>query len=123
MKKTTGEKFDVKFDGYTLYSMKKGVFKNLEIEGENFQINGIDVNYLKLKSLTNYNKIDYTTKPLKINTDMVYQYELHLTEKSINQALDNKKYKETLEKINNLAYPLFSLKNADVQIKNNKFVI
>ena len=123
LKKSTGENFAIRFDGYTLYSMKKGVFKNLEIEGDNFQINGIDVKYLKIKTLSDYNKIDYTKKPIVINTDMVYEYELQLTENSINQALDNKKYKDTLDKINNLAYPLFVIKNVDVQIKNNKLVI
>ena len=50
LKKSTGANFKVKFDGYTLQSMKEGVFKNLEIQGKNFQINDIDVKYLKLKS-------------------------------------------------------------------------
>lgn len=123
LKKSTGENFKVKFDGYTLHSMKKGIFKNLELQGKDFQINDIDVKYLKLKSLTNYNKIDYNKKPIAIETDMVYAYEIHLTEQSINQALNSKEYKKSLEKINNKVYPLFSLYETYVQIKNNKLRI
>lgn len=123
LKKSTGENFKVKFDGYTLYSMKQGVFKNLELEGDKFQISGIDVDYLKLKSITDYNKVNYTKNPLIIETDMIYNYELFLTENSINQALEHKDYKKNLDKINNIAYPLFVLKDVDAKIKNNKLHI
>ena len=120
LKKSTGEIFKVKFDGYTLYSMKQGVFKNLELEGDNFQISGIDVKYLKLKSITDYNKINYKQNPAVIETDMIYAYELHLTEKSINQVLNHKEYQKKIDKINNITYPLFMLKNIDAKINNNK---
>lgn len=123
LKKSTGENFKVKFDGYTLYSMKNGVFKNLELEGDDFQINGINVEYLKLKSLTNYNKIDYKQNPVSIVSDMVYAYEIHLTEKSLNQALETKEYKEIIEKINSNTYPFLELKGAFVNIKNDKLKI
>lgn len=123
LKKSTGENFKVKFDGYTLYSMKQGVFKNLELEGDKFQISGIDVEYLKLKSITDYNKVNYKQNPAVIETDMTYAYELHLTESSINQALEHKDYKKNLDKINNITYPLFVLKNVDAKIKNNKLNI
>lgn len=123
LKKSTGENFKVKFDGYTLYSMKQGIFKNLELKGDNFQISGIDVEYLKLKSITDYNKINYKQNPLIIETDMVYTYELHLTENSINQALAHKDYKKNLDKINNIAYPLLVLNDVDAKIKNNKLRI
>lgn len=120
LKKSTGEKFDVKFNAYTLYSLKKGIFKSIELSGDKFQVNGIDVEGLKVKSLSNYNRIDYEKNPPVIETDMVYEYELLLTEKSINQALEHKEYKKTLEKINKRAYPLFVLEDAIVRIKNNK---
>ena len=123
LKKSTGENFKVKFDGYTLYSMKQGVFKNLELEGDKFQISGIDVEYLKLKSITDYNKVNYKQNPAVIETDMTYAYELHLTESSINQALTYKDYKKNLDKINNITYPLFVLKDVDAKIKNNKLHI
>ena len=123
LKKSTGENFDVKFDSYTLYSLKNGIFKSLELEGDDFQINGIDVKYLKLKSLTDYNKIDYKQNPVIVMSDMVYAYELHLTEKSLNQALESKEYKEIIEKLNEKAFPLFVLKGAFINIKNDKLKV
>ena len=54
---------------------------------------------------------------------MVYAYEIHLTEQSINQALKSKEYQKALEKINSKTYPLFALYETSVQIKNNKIRI
>ena len=98
LKKETDKNFKVKFDGYTLSSMKQGVFKNLEMSGEDFKIDDIDVVYLNVKTLTDYNYIDYRQKPIVMKSDMVYAYEIHLNESSINTALDKKDYKKVLEK-------------------------
>ena len=48
LQKETKGKFKVKFDGYTLSSMKKGVFKNLEFSGKILTIDGIEIPYLKI---------------------------------------------------------------------------
>ena len=56
-------------------------------------------------------------------SDMVYAYELHLTEKSLNQALESKEYKEIIEKLNEKAFPLFVLKGAFINIKNDKLKV
>ena len=123
LKKETGENFKVKFDGYTLSSMKSGIFKNLEIIGKDVKIEGVDVKYLRLKSASDYNWIDYTQKPLLIKTDMMYDYEIYLTEDGINQALDNKEYKKTLAKVNGIAYPLFVINDTQVKVKNDRLYL
>ena len=46
LQKETGGKYDVKFEGYTLSSMKKGIFKDLEITGENVVSEGITIPYV-----------------------------------------------------------------------------
>lgn len=120
LKKETDKNFKVKFDGYTLSSMKQGVFKNLEMSGEDFKIDDIDVVYLKVKTLTDYNYIDYKQKPIVMKSDMVYAYEIHLNESSINTALDKKDYKKVLHKVNNIAYPMFLINDVRVRIKNNR---
>lgn len=123
LKKETKGKFKVKFDGYTLSSMKKGIFKNLEFTGKDLVIDNIEIPYLKIKSISDYNWIDYKQKPLFIKTDMTYAYEIHLSENSINTALNEKEYKKTLNKVNNIAYPLFVINDVDIKINNNKFHI
>lgn len=120
LKKETDGKYKVKFDGYTLSSMKQGIFKNLEFSGKNLIIDDIEVPYLKIKSNSDYNWIDYTQKPFVIKTDMNYAFEIYLTENSINTALNKKEYQARLDKVNNIAYPLFVINNVDVKVQNNK---
>lgn len=123
LKKETGANFKVKFEGYTLSSMKAGVFKHLELTGKNITIEGVDIPYLKFKTLSDYNRIDYTVNPVVVQSDMTFYYEMHLSEKSINDALKSKEYRKTIEKVNKRAYPLFMLNDVKARIKNNKVYI
>ena len=120
LKSETGSNYKVKFDGYTLSSMKKGIFKNLEISGKNLSIEGIEVPYLKIKTISDYNWIDYTQKPPVFKSDMTYWYEIYLSENSINQALKTKEYQKKLEKVNNKAYPLFVIYDVRVKLRHDK---
>lgn len=120
LKKETGGKYKVEFDGYTLRSMKQGVFKNITITGKDLKIEGVDVPYLKIKSISDYNWVDYRQNPPVMKTDMSYAFEMQLTEKSVNTAMELKEYQKTLDKINNIAYPLFVLKDARIRIRHNK---
>jgi len=123
IKKDTGKNFRVKFEGYTLESMKEGIFKTLELTGKDFEIDEIPVVYLKLRNISDYNWIDYKQDPAVFKTNMTYAYEIHLNEESISKALDKKDYQKTLQKVNNLAYPLFSLRDVNTRIRNNKLYI
>ncbi|MBE7710604.1 MAG: hypothetical protein E7Z92_00540 [Cyanobacteria bacterium SIG31] len=120
LKKEFGGNFNIELDGYTLSSMKKGIFKNLVITGKNLEVENIEVPYLHLKSITDYNWVDYKKDPIEYKSDMTFAYEMHLTEKSINTALKNKKYDKRLEKVNKIAYPLFTLYDARIRIKHDK---
>ena len=116
--------YKVHFDSYTLGSLKKGIFKNLEINGKHLTIKDIPVNSLTLKTTTDYNWIDFSHKPISIKSDIAFDYELELTEDSLNKALEKKDYKKTLEKINKKAYPLFTMHNVKIRIKNeNTYII
>lgn len=113
-------KYKVSFDGYTLSSMKKGIFKSLEITGQDMDVEGIPVPYLNLKTVSDYNWVDITQDPVKIKSDMEFAYEMHLTENSILEALKHEDYKKTLSKINKKAYPLFSLHDVRIRIRHDK---
>ena len=123
LKKETGGKYKVKFEGYTTSSMRKGIFKNLEITGENIVSEGIPIPYLYLKSLTDYNYVDYTKDPVEFKSDMQFSYEMLLSEESMNTALQHKDYKKVLDKVNNLAYPLFQITKVNTKIQNNQIYI
>ena len=103
--------------------MRAGIFKNFVVKGKNLEIDEIEIPYLKLTSVTDYNWIDYKAEPMVYKSDMTFLYEMDLTEDSINSALKHKSYKKKIEKINNIAYPLFTLYETRVKVKNNKLYI
>jgi len=123
LKKETGVKFDVIFEGYTTSSIKKGIFKNLELTGNNAEIQGISVPYIHLKTLTDYNYIDYTQNPIVFKSDMTYEYELLLSDEAINAALKDSYYNKVITKVNKIASPVFVVKGVRTKIVDNKMYI
>ncbi|MCQ2754241.1 MAG: hypothetical protein MJ231_04240 [bacterium] len=120
LKKETGAKFKVKFEGYTLSSMKKGVFKNLDITGKKVTIEDIYIPNIRFKTITDYNRIDYTKNPPVFLSDMEFAYEFELNEKSLNDALSSEEYKRVIHKTNRITYPVFAIYNVRAEIKNGK---
>ena len=123
LEKETGGNYNVKLEGYTTSSMKKGIFKNLEITGENIVSEEIPIPYLYLKSLKDYNFVDYTKNPVEFKSDMEFKYEMLLSEDSMNKALQHKDYKKVLDRVNNIAYPLFQITGVSTKIQNNQIYI
>ncbi len=124
LKKNVGKgKYKVKFTAYTLSSLKKGIFKNLEILGKDIEIDSIPLPYFSIKSVTDYNWIDLEQNPILAKTDMTFSYELGLDENSLNTALKQKDYEKVLEKLNKRAYPIFEMHNVRVKIKANRAYI
>ncbi len=124
LKKETGANFKVNFEGYTLSSMKAGVFKHLELTGKNITIEGVNIPYLKFKTLSDYNRIDYTVNPIVVQSDMTFYYEMHLSEKSINDALKSKEYRKTIENVNKKSISVvLCWMSVKARIKNNKVYI
>lgn len=119
----SGHDFDITLKGYTLSSMRKGIFKYLEIEGENFEVNDINIVYGNIKTLTDYNWVDYKQNPPIFKTDSTFAYKIRLSEDSINKALEKKEYQKVLDNLNNRAYPLFTMNKISIRLKNNKTFI
>lgn len=124
LKKEIGKgHYKVKLESYTLGSLKKGIFKSLEIIGKDIVVENIPVSYLNLKTVSDYNWIDYNENPMKIKSDITFSYNLELTEDSLNEALENQDYQDVIKKVNKRAYPLFEMQKVKIRIKNNKVYI
>jgi len=123
LKKETKANFDVKFEGYTTSSIKKGIFKYIELKGNDVNYHDIVIPYVYLKSLTDYNYVDYTQTPMVFKSDMTYEYELLLSEDAINYALKDSDYKKVLTKVNRIASPLFVINDVSVKVIDNKMYI
>ena len=123
LKKETGANFDVNFEGYTLSSIKRGVFKSIELSGEDVKYNNFVIPYVHLQSLDDYNYIDYTQNPVVFKCDMTYAYDILLDDESINTALENASYNKVLTRVNKIANPFFVVKGVKTKIKDDKMYI
>lgn len=122
-KKIGAGRYKVKFEAYTLSSLRKGVFKNLEITGKDVEIEEIEIPYLNLKNETQYNRIDINSEPVEIISDMIFNYTMELDEKAINQALKHKSFEKKLQRVNKLAYPLFTLQEVKTRIRHDRLYV
>lgn len=120
LKKEAPGKYKVKFKGYTLSSLKKGIFKYLEVTGKNVNFDGVEIPYFNVKTLTDYNWVDYNQEPIVFKSDINLDCELHLNEKSINDTLETDEYEKVLCKINTKIFPMISISNVKVKINDNK---
>lgn len=123
LKKETGTNFDIKFEGYTLSSIKRGIFKSIELSGKDVKYNNLIIPYVHLESLDDYNYIDYTQNPVVFKCDMTYAYDIQLDDESINAVLENASYNKVLAKVNRIASPLFVVKGVKTKIKDDKLYI
>ena len=123
LKKETGVDFDVQFEGYTTSSIKRGIFKTLELTGNDITLDDVTVPYVHFKSLTDYNYIDYTKNPMVYKSDMTFAYDLLLSEDSINAALKDSDYMKVITKVNKIASPIFVVKGVRTKIVNNKMYV
>ena len=123
LKKEAPGRYKVKFKGYTLSSIKKGIFKYLEITGKNVDADGIEIPYFNIKTVTDYHYIDYNQTPVAFKSDMEFDCIVHLSEKSINDALEKDDYNKILRNINKKAFPMFTIIKVNVKLKNNKMYI
>lgn len=123
LKKETGGNFKVSFSGYTLSSMKKGIFKELELTGKNLVVEEIPIPYVHVKSLSDYNYVDYTKNPIEFKSDMEFAYDMLLSDESMNKALLDKNYQNVIRNINKLASPMFEVTGVKTKIVENKLYI
>ena len=119
LKKETNSHYKVKFTGYNLSSMRKGIFKHLEITGNDVVSNGVKIPYINFKTITDYNWIDYKKNPVEFKSDMTFVFNMKLSEETLNTALERPEYQKNIEKINKIANPLFVVKGLKVRMRQD----
>ena len=60
---------------------------------------------------------------MKIISDMIFNYTMELDEKAINQALKHKSFEKKLQRVNKLAYPLFTLQEVKTRIRLDRLYV
>lgn len=123
LKKEAPGRYKVKFKGYSLSSLKKGIFKYLEVTGKNVTADDIKIPFINIKTVTDYNWIDYNQNPVVFKSDIECDFIAHLSETTINDALASKDYERVLRKVNKRAFPVFEINEVRVNLKNNKMYV
>jgi len=123
LQKETQADFKVKFSAYTLSSLRRGIFKSIDLEAEDLIVEDIPIPYAHLKSILDYNYVDYKSRPIAFKSNMEFEYELLLSDETINEALKRKEYYEVLGKVNKLAYPLFEIRKVKTKIIDDRLYI
>ena len=113
-------KYKVKCSAYNLSSLKKGILKNIEVYGKNVYLETVKIPILNVKTVTNYNRIDYTQNPIVIKSDIILDYYTEINENTLKQIIETEKYKEQIKKVNYILSPLITIENINISLINNK---
>lgn len=126
IKKEAQGDFDVKIQSYSLSDLKAGRFKSLEITGKNVIADDVYLSLLKLKTLCDYNYIEYDTKTKTalFKEDFGMAFATTITEDDLNNTMKANGYKELIDEINSLgkSYRLFNITQSKAKLRNNQFM-
>ena len=117
--------FDVQLYNFSSNNLLNGKFKSLSIFGNNIERNGFHVSAVNAQTLCNFNHIKYENKQLYFIENMAVKYWARITEDDLKKTLNSNEYltsiKNTQLKTNGKV--LAKIKDADINIKNNKLIV
>lgn len=122
LKKETGAKFDVHLKAYSATDLLKGRFKSLDITGKNIIVDDNYVSYVNVKTVCEYNSINYKAKPMKFNENMVLNFNLQLSDDDLKNTFVHGGLLDRINKINLAGFGVsfFKVDDSSIDIKNNK---
>lgn len=124
LKENADGDYQIKLDSYSAVDLKRGKFKSVEIYGEDISSeNGIYVSTLSLKTLCEYNHVDYTQDPIVFYTDVPMSFSIVLSEEDLNNTLIDVGYIKKMLEIDACNLPFFYLDNINFKIKHNKIYL
>jgi len=124
LKENADGDYQIKLDSYSAVDLKRGKFKSVEIYGEDISSeNGIYVSTLSLKTLCEYNHVDYTQDPIVFYTDVPMSFSIVLSEEDLNNTLIDVGYIKKMLEIDACNVPFFYLDNINFKIKHNKIYL
>jgi len=115
--------YDVDIDSFSAIDLKNGRFRSLRIHGDNISSKGIYVSSVDLKTLSEYNSIDYNSKPIQFINDFPMSFSSTISEDDLNKTLVNMGYIKKLTNINIVGVSLFTVDNVAFKLKNNKIYL
>lgn len=117
-----GGKLNVNIDSYSAKDLANGIFKSLTISGKNISIDNIYISSLELKSLCDFNYIEYDRKGnLTFKEDFPMSFEMQISADDINNSMQSEKYKKIINNVNKLGFGGIKVSSTEASIRGNKF--
>lgn len=119
-------KYKVNLESYNIVALKKGIFKSLEITGEDTVTDGIYASMIKLRTVCDYNYIEINNKEktTTFKEDFGMAYAVQFTESDLNKTMANSQYTDLIRKVNSIGNTtkMFNISSTSAKIINNKLV-
>ena len=116
------KKIKVNIDSYSAKDLANGIFKSLNLSGNDIIINDIYISAIELKSLCDFNYIKYDRKGnVAFKEDFPLSFYLVMSASDISNTMHSDKYKKVINHLNKFSFAGIKVSSADVSIRGNKF--
>lgn len=122
LKKATKQNFDVSVKSYSIQDLLQGRFKAITISGKNLDINGAYLTSLDLKTLCDFNYVQFDKSPIKFKENMIIGFVTVISDEDLMKTMHSSGYLDKLNCVNvhGCGITFFKLSGAGVDIENNK---
>ena len=123
LKNVQGDKnLKVDINSYSGKDLSKGIFKSLTMSGQNINIDGIYLTSLELKSLCDFNYVQYDKKGnLTFKEDFPMSFALQMSADDINNTMKSEKYGKVVNDLNKLSFAGIKVSSTSASIRGNRF--
>lgn len=112
--------YDVKIDSFSGVDLKKGKFRGLTIVGKDLCLDDeVYFSRLYMKTLSDFNYIDYKKKPVVFKTDIPMEYSVEISEYDLNKTVSGR---NSLDMLSGLV-PLVKFDRVKFRIYNSRLHI
>ena len=123
LKRNADGEYDVKIDSFSAMDLKKGKFKSIQINGKNIASHGVYISSITMKSLCNYNYVEYNKNPVIFHTDLPLAFSAMVSEDDLNKSLINLGYIKKIMDLDFGGISLFCINNVEFKLKHNKIYL
>ncbi len=121
-KTVKGGDLKVDIDSYSAKDLNNGIFKSGTITGKNVNVDGIYLSSLELKTLCDFNYIQYDKKGnLTFKEDLPLSFKLGMSADDINNTMKSSRYQKIINDVNKLGFAGISVSSTKASIRSNKF--
>lgn len=117
-----GNKLNVALDSYSAKDLANGIFKSIRISGKNVSIDGIYLSSLDVKSLCEFNYVEYDKNGnIVFKEDFPMSFNIEMSNDDINKTMQSERYKKVINDLNRLGLGGIKVSSTEASVRGNKF--